>query len=162
APTRPQVFERYVERMLTRRDVSKYASREQTLRWLTFLAKRMQQSNQTVFYLELLQPDWLTDRGRRLLYRLSGGLLVGLLGGLLVVLLCGLLGGLFFALLFGLVWMLTGLSTEQLDERMRLSSLQGLWRWLRNGLLVGLLVGLLGGLLFALLGGLLIGLVFGL
>ncbi len=93
APTRQQVFEHYVERMLTRRGVSKYASLEQTLRWLTFLAKRMQQYNQTVFYLEHLQPDWVTDQGRRLLYQLSIGLLIGLYFGLLVF------GGLFTGLL---------------------------------------------------------------
>lgn len=49
--------------MLTRRGVSKYASRQQTLQWLTFLAKRLQQYNQTVFYLEHLQPDWLWCTG---------------------------------------------------------------------------------------------------
>ena len=92
-PTRQQVFEHYVERMLTRRGVSKYASREQTLRWLTFLAKRMQQSNQTVFYPQRLQPDWLPGRGRRLQYQLSVGLLTGLYFELLM------LGGMFTGLL---------------------------------------------------------------
>jgi NACHT domain len=218
-PTRQQVFERYVQRMFTRRGIPRHASQEQTLRWLTFLAKRMKQQNQALFHLEHLQPDWLTGRGRRLLYRFSSGLLVGLpvglVGGLIGVLLFGLLDGvllglvggllvglvgglvlgwgnihpgeiltwsrrearskmvvgllsgllfgllvglpdrllfgLVLGLLFGLVLgLLGGFSTNQLDERLRLTPNQGIWRSARNGLLSGLLGGLGLGLLASL------------
>src|SRR5205814_2348116 len=71
-----QVFATYVERMLARRGSSRHVSREPAQRWLTFLAARMQQHHQTSFYLEHLQPDWLPDRQRRLLYQLSS-VLVG-------------------------------------------------------------------------------------
>ena len=51
----------------------------------------------------------------------------------------GLVGGLVGGLLGELV---VGLSTNQLDERMRLTPNQGIWRSARNGLLFGLLGGL--------------------
>src|SRR5437667_4723185 len=58
APTRQQVFEHYVERMLVRRGVKAPYRAEQTGNWLTWLAKQMKRQNQTVFYIEHLQPTW--------------------------------------------------------------------------------------------------------
>jgi F0F1-type ATP synthase assembly protein I len=90
------------------------------LRWLRFLATQMQQHQQTVFFLEQLQPDWLADRRRRLLYQRSVRLVFGLVTGLL------------FGLGYVLVgWLLFGLVTGPV-----------------TGLLFGLLLGLLAGLLF--------------
>ncbi len=71
-----QVFATYIERMLARRRISKHISRENTLRWLTFLAARMQQHHQTMFSLEQIQPDWLEEPRSRSLYRLSAWLVL--------------------------------------------------------------------------------------
>ena len=60
------------------------------LRWLRFLATQMQQHQQTVFFLEQLQPDWLADRRSRLLYQLVVGLDFWLVGGQLGKLVSGL------------------------------------------------------------------------
>ena len=94
-----RVFASYVERVLTRRGLSKRFSQKQTLRWLTFLAEEMQQHNQTVFYLEQMQPDWLRGWQRRLLYRPSVVVDVGLIYGLFYGLVAGLTTA---ALLFAL------------------------------------------------------------
>src|SRR5437868_3678043 len=59
APTRQQVFERYVERMLSRRGAAPSYSPQHTKGWLAWLARQMQRQSQTVFYLERLQPNWL-------------------------------------------------------------------------------------------------------
>jgi len=60
-----QVFEHYVERMLKQRRGAMHYTPEQTTHWLSWLARQMKQHNQTVFYIEHLQPDWLTgDRMR--------------------------------------------------------------------------------------------------
>lgn len=56
---RRQIFADYVERMLQRRGRLVHYTPERTKYWLTWLAKRMRQQNQTVFYLENLQLTWL-------------------------------------------------------------------------------------------------------
>jgi eukaryotic-like serine/threonine-protein kinase len=56
---RRQIFVDYVERMLRRRGRIIHYSSEQTEYWLIWLAKQMKQRNQTVFYIEGLQIDWL-------------------------------------------------------------------------------------------------------
>jgi serine/threonine protein kinase/DNA polymerase III delta prime subunit len=59
-----QIFEQYVRRMLTRRGPLKAGAPQQVVKWLAFLAARMRERNQTVFYLEHLQPDWLPVKER--------------------------------------------------------------------------------------------------
>jgi hypothetical protein len=60
----------------------------------------------------------------------------------------GLIYGLGAAVVTGLITVLVaGFPTSQLDDRLRLTPNQGIWRSRRNGLVVGLLVGLSSGLL---------------
>ena len=147
-----EVFANYVERMLTRRGASRRASRESVLRWLTFLATRMQH-HQTVFYLEQLQPDWLPKQ-RRAMYKWSVGLfglfiglfigpLIGLAFGLVFGLVPGLLFGLGTGLLFGLAFGLK--TTIEPAEVLTLSR-----KDLRFGLVSVLFIGLAFGLLVVL------------
>jgi hypothetical protein len=78
------VFATYVERMLARRGAATRYTREQTLRWLTWLARRLVQHNQTEFYLERMQPTYLTEQPARLrFYRLVVKACVVLLSSLL-------------------------------------------------------------------------------
>lgn len=56
---RKLIFEKYTERVLTRRGAKSQYSLEQTKRWLAWLAEHLKQHNQTVFYLERIQPDTL-------------------------------------------------------------------------------------------------------
>lgn len=65
---RQQVFKTYVYRMLHRRRPRTYYKPEQTERWLTWLAHQMKQHNQSIFFLEQLQPNWLPDRRSRFFY----------------------------------------------------------------------------------------------
>lgn len=64
-----QIFAAYVQRMLTRRGASAAYPLEQTQARLVNLAHQMVKHNQTVFYIEHLQPDWLPYR-RNMFYRL--------------------------------------------------------------------------------------------
>ncbi len=57
-----QIFATYVQRMLTRRSATTRYIPKQTLPWLGFLAQKMKQRGQTVFYIEHMQPDWLIDK----------------------------------------------------------------------------------------------------
>lgn len=111
AELQQQIWTDYVKHMVERKgDANRYLL-QHTLRWLSWLARQMRAHNQTVFYLEQLQPDWFPQRQRKC-YQWSAGLLfglsTGLLFGLLTVLFFGLGTGPFFGLFFGLLVMLSG------------------------------------------------------
>src|SRR5207248_10438041 len=101
------VFRAYTDAMFHRRIKTTPYTREQTEHWLTWLARAMKDHNQSIFYLEWLQPDWLSvQRQQRLtafVTSVMSGLVVGLLSGLLFGLLSGLSSGLITGLLFGLL-----------------------------------------------------------
>ncbi len=129
AAQRQEVFSTYVERMLERRGNSTRYTPQQTISWLTWLAGQLVRHNQTVFYLERMQPDWLPEgRVRNLYPQLVTGLLYGLIS---------MVG---FWLIFG---------------TMSTSFPNGSSPGILNQLGIGLGVGLAGGLLFGLLNGLL-------
>lgn len=175
------IFARYIERMLNRRQQLKRWKPEQVILWLTFLAKQLQQHNQTVFSVENLQPTWLS-RKRKLLYKWSVGLTAGLVGELLgwlifelVIGLGGFGGGLLFGLVAGLV---TGLGSGLLLGRLvgleakinqpgalywsRKQTPYGLGGALGGGLVALLVFGFIGGLVVGLAVGSVVGLVVGL
>jgi eukaryotic-like serine/threonine-protein kinase len=80
-----QIFATYTQRMLQRRSARSPYSQQQTIHWLSTLAKQMNQENQagTVFTLEQMQPTWLMKKWqRRLYFGLTTGPICGLLMGL--------------------------------------------------------------------------------
>jgi hypothetical protein len=99
---RRHLFDAYVDRMLERRGRPGTTPRAQTCRRLAWLAQAMRAHEQSVFYLEQLQPDWLPTRRQQWLA--TTGLAV-VLGGFVAVfmfpffsfasVLAGLLVGLF-------------------------------------------------------------------
>ena len=107
---RKQLFDAYIERMFcrpTRIKVKQRYSEEQTKRWLTWLAQKMVQQSQTVFFIEGMQPTWLQGKCKRI-FCLLGIFFMSLLvswpiGGLINELVFGLIHGLFFSLIFGLI-----------------------------------------------------------
>ena len=105
---RQQIFATYTERMLQRRSARSRYEPQQTIHWLSFLARQMKQQSQTVFYVERMQPSWLMKRYQRQLYYglIAGplyGLFVGLeiLGTVLSFPLTVLMNALVVGLLFG-------------------------------------------------------------
>jgi DNA polymerase III delta prime subunit len=101
------IFATYTQRMLRRRKAGSRYSPEQTISWLSHLARQMKHRNQTIFFLEHMQPDWLMKKWqRRLYYGLITGPICGLFVGLaavgtilsfpLVVLITAFLVGLLF------------------------------------------------------------------
>ncbi len=145
AQLREQIWADYVQRMVSRKgDVKRYPLHV-TITWLGWLAQQMRQRNQTIFYLEQLQPDWLPKR-QRAFYQWSVGLFLGLFLGLSGGLSGGLLVGLLVGLSGGLVFVLAGV-LRKIEPTEALT-----WSWEKAR--SGLLLGLSGGLLFGLLGGL--------
>jgi len=155
-------------------------SQEKTIHWLAWLANAMKLHNEDPFYLEHIQPDWLSSLIQKKIIKISLILAIILLCGLVFGLVFGLVGGLFFGLEHGLVvGLLFGLAggllfgwdeqTDILPEKLRfnpnvfLSTLrEDRFHILVFGLVVGLVVGLVFGLVFGLVVGLVVGLVFGL
>jgi GTPase SAR1 family protein len=86
-----QIFDRYVQRMLEQQ--TGHFTAQKTWHWLTWLAQQMKQHHLTEFYLESLQPSWLSTNLSRVTYALLVGLGVGLLAGLIFGLGVGLLFG---------------------------------------------------------------------
>ena len=61
---RDHLFGAYVDQMFRRRGVDRRYTQQQTVHWLTWLARQMVRHSQTVFYIEQLQPDWLPGEKR--------------------------------------------------------------------------------------------------
>jgi uncharacterized membrane protein YeaQ/YmgE (transglycosylase-associated protein family) len=153
--------------MFERRSKHINYTRQQTTAWLSWLAGKLVQHNQMVYYIERMQPDWLPPAQQP-----GYGLPVGLLSGLVVELVFGLLFGPVDGLLFGLAsglvggllsGLFVGLSVGQSADLDRIKVTEALrWSWrlfVRYfGLLSGLLGGLVGALFFGLLGTLFFGL----
>jgi DNA polymerase III delta prime subunit len=103
---RVRLFAAYTEAMFKRRGKEEPFTQTRTLRWLAWLASAMKRHDQTQFYLEWMQPDWLPTWGQRLTVTLGAivvsGLVAGLPFGLVFGLRKGLLVGLDAGLLFGL------------------------------------------------------------
>ncbi|MFK7845138.1 MAG: hypothetical protein AB8G77_07550 [Rhodothermales bacterium] len=59
-------------------------SEKQTMRWLVWLARSMQQHGQTVFLIEQLQPNWLATRRQRWLHLFCSSILFSLVIGVML------------------------------------------------------------------------------
>lgn len=82
-----QVWDNYVQRMIERRGNTKRYPLERTSRWLSWLASQLQAHNQTIFYPERLQADWLPAQQQRMFTWLAvrlPGIFIGVLAGLLI------------------------------------------------------------------------------
>lgn len=150
-----QLFAAYVNRMFQRNSPHLRFSQRLTVHSLTWLAWQMQRHDQSIFYLERMQPAWLSHQ-QRWLMKLIVGLVVGLIGGLVSGLLIwliiesgrglgsglgsGLGGGLVVGLVVGLI---VGLVRGSLSEQA--IKLIDAVRWSWTKILAGLGYGLIGG-----------------
>ena len=103
---RQQIWDDYIRRMINRKGDIKRYTYQCTSIWLSWLAHQMQIHNQTIFFLEQLQPDWLPPKQKRFYewsVRLSNVLLGLFLGGLLNQVISRNLS---IGILSGMVWML--------------------------------------------------------
>src|SRR5579859_400621 len=174
--------------MLQRQRSKSTYTKKQTLHWLSWLAKQLKQRNQTEFYLEHLQIDWLSQHSiYRFLLTMSTGLLIGCFGwiayGLFYLLYFGLAASLTFttltSLFFIAIYMLMNsflLPLLEMQKR-RIQTTKGKMRSCEQiassllnilstrfsyGFLIGLSVGSLVGLIMGLTRGMIAGLTYGL
>lgn len=125
---RKHLFDTYIERMLLRKGSGKKLyTNSQTVGWLSWLARRMLQYNQTIFLIEQIQPDWLSSRQQRWIYCVASRVTVGMIFGFI------------FGFIFGVI------EASTLEQAFGLS----------NGVFIGLSTGIGG--LFGFVLGLIIG-----
>jgi hypothetical protein len=150
---RKQLFEAYIERMFRRRVSEQPYSREQTMRWLSWLARKLVRESQTIFLIERMQPNWLETTAQRWLYASGIGLIIGLAGGigfgiiiwLLVERQFGLLAGLTFGIGSGVASALIfGWISDQISP---IETLKWSWREAKNNLKLGLIIGAIGAII---------------
>ena len=77
-----QIFEQYIQQRL--QDQQATGTKQQTLHYLVFLARQMRIHNQSVFYLEHVQPDWLEAKRERCWYEFLAGKSAGIIVGVLL------------------------------------------------------------------------------
>lgn len=152
------LFDVYVERMVRYRGGEDLYDPADTIRWLSWLARQMAARNQTIFFLENLQPNWLPRaRQRPFADRLRFGigalfLLVGVLVGGLGLLLSGwqvLAAGTVFGAATGAVTTFVGRFPARTPIRWRtietVEVVNWSWPWALLGSAIGILAGLLVG-----------------
>ncbi|MFO7144183.1 signal transduction protein [Arthrospira sp. PCC 8006] len=61
---REHLFNKYIQKMLNRRQQNQQYSDQKTLRWLTWLSQNMSSKSQTIFLIERMQPSWLSEQER--------------------------------------------------------------------------------------------------
>ncbi|TPW18575.1 MAG: hypothetical protein FD130_159, partial [Halothiobacillaceae bacterium] len=105
---RRQLFATYTEVVFQRRGKTTRYTRHQTLQWLTWLASAMLERHQSVFYLEAMQPDWLSRPLQRWLVSVGSIVLCGLLVGVVVGVGNGLESDLIYSLSLALAFGLGG------------------------------------------------------
>jgi eukaryotic-like serine/threonine-protein kinase len=107
---RDHLFNTYIAKMFARKGKgAQEFARKNTLGWLTWLARGMQQHAQTTFLIEQLQPSLLSTRGQRVVYILGSRMVFGLIGVPILwlmgvdPLIYALIGGMSFGLVPGLI-----------------------------------------------------------
>ena len=80
--SRQNLFKNYIFRMFERRNIGHKYSKKNSLNYLIWLAKRMEESSQSKYLIEQMQPDWLQTNFQQLAYNLGVRLIFGVLAGL--------------------------------------------------------------------------------
>ncbi|MEO8395361.1 MAG: hypothetical protein ABI700_20365, partial [Chloroflexota bacterium] len=171
---RRRLFETYTRRMFDRRPLLQ-GTPDHFRHYLNWLAGRMVERKQSVFYIENLQSDWIAGDRLRRLYRIVGrsvfgaigGAAIGALSGLALVLVFALTGNIYFqtlslnnliagafafiafpAGLGALVFAISGLQAFALDSiSEELHSFQQILRRIFEVITVGAILGLVAAIL---------------
>ncbi len=176
---RQRLFATYIDRMFQRRGTTQQYSREETQRWLIWLAQKMTDKAQTIFLIEQLQFSWLPTNGQQVQYRLGSGFACSVIGilssGLVYWPNVKLVDGMFTIIVLGLmngIYIAFSPSIQPFEtlkwswKEAKINFFRGLFTSLISGLICGLIFRLFSGrnneLIFAMASGLSFGLLSGL
>lgn len=83
---RQNLFKNYINRMFERRTIRHKYQKKNSLDYLTWLARRMEENSQSKLLIEQIQPDWLQTTIQNHIYRFGVRILFGIISGLAMVL----------------------------------------------------------------------------
>lgn len=151
---RRDILNAYIERMLKRRSSKPY-SKVKSMQWLIWLAKQMREKSQSVFFIELLQSNWLPNIWYKLIVAIIIGIIAGILCGIgaalnVVILLLdwelGNLAGINIAIGTGIIAALVfGFIFPRINA---VEPLKWSWKKTRKNLINGVIVGIVSGAIF--------------
>lgn len=166
---RRHLFNAYIVKMFARRKIKSPYTQAQTLHWLTYLAQQLSQTSQSLFLVEQMQPTWLQERTRKVIYPMVSLALELSIFAVIGMAIAGGLGGLTAILSAAIVSLLLG----QNEEIQTVETLKWSWQEAKKmaisrllwgaslGLILGLILGLTGQLRDGVISGLYLGLVYG-
>lgn len=128
-PWQQRLFDTFVSRMISLGKAESPYPPLQTLTWLRWLATRLQEHNQTWFFIEEMQPTWLGTR-----HRANNASYLMLLAGPIYV----FLGGIILALVYGLIFSIAMVFANQIQSASTTTSVVG---EMVTAPLVGILLG---------------------
>jgi len=174
---RKYLFDTYIQQMFKHRSSNERYAPPQVIHWLSWLAQKMIEHDQTTFYLERMQLSLVPNESVRRRYKMMTGLIGGLIVGLAFGLTLGLVYGSVFNPVFGLAWavvsgligfmggLVYGVVGRSKEEIKTVETLR--WSWFDAisviiiGLIIGLIVGIIFGPSWGLATGLVIGVIYG-
>lgn len=139
---RQHLFDKYIQRMFERRIAKSTYSQEQSIQWLSWLARKLKERSQTVFFIERMQPNWLSTHWYRIYMACSllAFSIIGWLIGRQILPAKTLVASLTFTIV--IFWLYFGL--EQINP---VETLKWSWKNARKNLTKGMIYGLILGLL---------------
>ena len=142
---RQHLFDRYIQRMFERRVTKNSYSKEQSIKWLSWLARNLQERSQTVFFIERIQPDFLPANWYKfyVIFSLLAFIAIGWLIGRQIMPAKTLIWSLTFIIIT--FWLYFGLDRINPVETLKWS-----WKNARKNLAKGLIYGLVLGLMLKL------------
>lgn len=128
---RTNIFKSYVDEMFRRRGKQTHYTPKQTILWLTWIANKMSQHNQSIFFIEHLKPNWLDEPQQKAYKWIVNNVLKSLMS-LVVV---SSIGGYFrigWGLILGLCFFLLYKNEQEYEEIKIVGTLSWEWATVKN------------------------------
>jgi hypothetical protein len=137
-----KLFDAYIDRMFDRRKNTQIYNKSETKKWLNWLAQQMNQSSETIFLIESLQPSFLKSKFNKGRYHIFSGLIGGTFYGISDVFIRALTNNFSDILPNSLgSGMIFGVIISSLGEIRTIETLSWSWNELKKGLKSGLFFG---------------------
>jgi len=137
-----QLFNDYIEKMFKHRKAGRQYPKEKAKYWLVWLARKLLEQNETEFFIEYMQSNWLENRRQKRVYNLIYGLIYEL--RLMLLAPIGVLGG----------WLIGG--SARFDALSTIEFIRLYREEFFRVVIIGLIFGIIGWLIQALIYGLLV------
>ncbi len=115
---RKHLFDKYIQKMLERRQQNCKYSKEQIIRWLVWLAKQLRKESNTIFLVERINISHTNSQMDRIIYAMLHGLSMGVIMSLILSMIAGfskdiIIAFLLISILTGFTW---GIHNQQIQS----------------------------------------------